>query len=68
MHRDRNLKHLIDAMAFLCLKFVEDLRDHVGVVLQERVRVSLQVSQASLASLNRLKLVPRELAYLLKVE
>ncbi|MDP8971770.1 MAG: hypothetical protein M3N45_01040 [Actinomycetota bacterium] len=54
-------------MALFKRKLIQGLRYHTSVALQERVRISLEISQASLASFESRKLVLDELAGLLKI-
>ena len=54
-------------MAFLGLEPVQRLRNHDSIVLQERVRVTLEVLQAGPASVDRRELPAGELAGLFEV-
>ncbi len=67
LHRDLKPKHLVETVALLSHKLFKGFRHYVGVMLYKRTRISLEVSQASLASFERLKLVPGKLANLLKI-
>jgi hypothetical protein len=53
-------------VAFLWYKLAKGLRDHLCVMLQQRIRISLKFSHARLASFEYLKLVLGELAGLLE--
>jgi hypothetical protein len=54
-------------VTFLWYKLAKGLRDHRCVMLQQRTRISLKLSNTRLASFENLKLVLRELAGLLEV-